>query len=176
MESNNQLDNIDEYADFFFDDDYEDDDDDDDDDMEQNDDMDISSDEGCTYTLPTRKKYALLSSRQKKRNIKQIRNCIVAIKLVKSMHLKFKYIELVESDDDDDDDDINIIVKQKCEINQLSKDLKILKAKEICNMSNKHYLMFKHAAELEGFPSISKIRTLQSKINDCFQLFSNSLG
>lgn len=95
------------------------------------------------------------------------------------MHLKCKYLELIECKDDDnnDDYDVEIIVKSQPH-NEAAYNLKIVKAIEFSNLSEKQYQTFINAAQLNELPSIRKLRSIRETINNDnrFKIFPNELG
>ena len=131
------------------------------------------------------KSYFQVTKSQKLRNNAFIRRCMnMAINAAKKMSLKFNYVELIEfnaeaEQQQQDDCNFKLVVKpqnQFVNVNKNPKDLKILKAKELSYMSNDYYCIFREASEINDLPSIRRIKYLQGKINQHFELKSNTLG
>ena len=147
--------------------------------------IEVEMDRANNYPLirGRKKSYFEGSKSQKLRNNTFIKRCMnLAINAAKKLSLRFKYVELIEIDAEDQqpEDHFKFVVKhqqnQLININKNYRDLKILKAKELSYMSNEYYCVFREASQINDLPSLRRIKFLQGKINQHFQLKSNTLG
>lgn len=117
------------------------------------------------------KSYFEVTKSQKLRNNAFIKRCMnLAINAAKKMSLKFNYVELIEfADDQQQDNHFKFVVKQqqnRLGLNKNSKDLKILKAKELSYMSNEYYCVFREASQINDLPSLRRIKFLHEKLTN----------